>query len=279
MSANFADSVQRASGHIARAQTLFRDSFVLDCHEYMVEALQLQVQAWSELESDGGSESESESESDAGLARLERAGYRRVDRLRAALRATEAPANGAATDFDWIWAEVERLTRFSARHALTPRARKRRRILRIALAAGAVLLALFVAARLWGRPRVRASGIHSEPYAAANVNDGLEATEWLLPDGVAGSVDVLFPRARTVQRVHLLNAHNTFHADRAARAVRVTAFSKQGPVASKEGAFEAFSEARSELVLPLEARGVTRIRVEVLTYFKSGGGLAEVEVE
>jgi hypothetical protein len=215
---------------------------------------------------------------------LERSGYRRVDRLRAAARAVEqststALAPASSTDFDWIWAEVERLTRFSARRALTPRARKLRRWRRSSLSLALLVLLLLIGYRLWGRPRAEASAIHSEPHAAKNAIDGLEATEWLLPDGTSGWVDVLLPTTRTVHGVRLLNAHNVFYADRGARDVRVTAFTERGPAASVDGAFAAFSETRSALDLPLEARDVTRIRVEVLSYFKSGGGLAEIEIK
>jgi hypothetical protein len=106
----------------------------------------------------------------------------------------------------------------------------------------------------------------------------LEATEWLLPDATPGWVDVMFHSARAVHRITLVNSHNVFYLDRAAQAVRVTAFTERGKAASVEGSFPELTAERSAIELPLEAQGVTRIRVDVLSYFKLGGGLAEIEV-
>jgi hypothetical protein len=285
VNATFAHAVARAQLCIDRGLSLFRDGFLPECHEYMVKALRLQLGAWGSAERNADSgQSEPQAAQEQALLVLERAGYRRVDRLRAAVRADELTssdtlAHTPSADFDWIWAEVERLTRFSAGHALTPRARKLRRIRRSSLAGALVILVLLIGCRLWGRPRAEASAIHSEPHSAENAVDGLEATEWLLPDGTPGWVDVVLPAARTVHSVRLINAHNMFSADRATRAVHVTAFTERGPSASVDGSFAAFSQTRSVLDLPLEARDVARIRVEILSYFKLGGGLAEIEIK
>jgi len=285
VNATFAHSVARAQLCIDRGLSLFRDGFLPECHEYIVKALRLQLDAWGSVESTAESgQGEPQAAREQALLVLERAGYRRIDRLRAALLADEPTSSNTlaptpSADFDWIWAEVERLTRFSADHALTPRARKLRRFRRSLLSGALVILVLLIGCRLWGRPRAEASAIHSEPHSAKNAVDGLEATEWLLPDSTPGWIDVTLPAARTVHSIRLINARNVFYADRATRAVHVTAFTERGPAASVDGAFAAFSETRSVLDLPLEAREVARIRVEILSYFKSGGGLAEIEIE
>ncbi|HEY3253105.1 MAG TPA: hypothetical protein VGJ91_04120 [Polyangiaceae bacterium] len=284
MNATFVGSVERAQRCIERGLTLFRDGFLVECHDAMVEALRLQLGAWSGVAESAPSEpAAAHAVHEQAWSALERSGYRRIDRLRAAAQAAElgsaSPlARAASTDFDWIWAEVERLTRFSARHALTPRARSLRRFRRGSFSLASVALVLLTCYLLWGRSRAQASAIHSDAFAVKNVVDGLEATEWLLPDGTLGWVDVIPPRARTVHGIRLFNAHNTFYADRATRAVHVTAFTERGPGPSVDGAFAAFSESRSVLDLPLEASDVTRIRVEIVSYFKSGGGLAEIEI-
>jgi hypothetical protein len=284
VNATFALSVRHAQVCIERGLCLFRDGFLSECHDYMVKALRLQLGAWGDLEN--GTESidrESPAIRDQALVALERSGYRGIARLRAAAAAGEAAppaalADTSSPDFDWLWFEVERLTRFSARHALTPRERKRRRVRRSLLLAALVVLVVLICYRLWGRPRALASAIYSDNYAAKNAVDGLEATEWLLPDASLGWVDIVLPVARRVHGIRLVNARNNYHADRAAGAVHVTAFNERGRAASVDGAFAAFSETRSTLDLPLEARDVTRIRVEILSYFKSGGGLAEIEI-
>ncbi|MET0795577.1 MAG: hypothetical protein ABW061_28925 [Polyangiaceae bacterium] len=256
----------------------------------MVKALRLQLQAWGSRETAAAARAETSEEPESGATReqaflaLERANYQKLERLRAALAALDVPASATvapsiSAEADWIWAEVERLTQVSARHSLSARARTWLRWRRVIVLGSLPLFVLLISFRLWGRPRVQASAVYAADFPAANAIDGLEATEWLLPDDTAGSIDVMFPHARTVHRVRLLNAHNRSSADRAARAVRVTAFSNSGPSVSAKGAFKHFSEERSVLELEIEAENVTRVRVQVLSHFASGGGLAEIEVE
>jgi hypothetical protein len=282
MSATFADSVKRAQRSIDSARALFREGLVPECHDYMASALRVLLEAWGGLAPAVEHASfEPARAQEQALAELERAGYRHTDRLRAAVATTAEPSSSAALlppNVDWIWAEVERLARFSTRRAMMPRARKLARWRRGVVSALVLAFALLLAIRLWGRPHARASGVFSEVHPAAKAIDGLEATEWLLPDATAGWLDVLFPSARSVHSVRLLNAHNVFYVDRGAKAVRVTAFTAQGKAVSVEGSFARLTEERSVLDLPLEAKGVTRVRVEILTYFRVGGGLAEIEV-
>jgi hypothetical protein len=281
MTATFADSVQRARRAIDCASALFREGLVPECHEYMVSALNLLLEGWASVAPAPESAELEPAGAERALTALERAGYRQAARLRAAVTSTAAPASLAAAprcDVEWIWAEVERLASFSARRAMTPHARKVARR-RVALASSLVLLlAVLLCLRLWGRSRVSASSEFSAAHPASNAVDGLEATEWLLPDATTGWIDVMFPTARSVHRVLLVNSHNLFYADRAAQAVRVTAFAGPSKAASVDGSFTRLTQDRSVLELPLEAKGVTRVRVELLSYFKAGGGLAEVDV-
>jgi len=282
---SFAHSIERSRGYFDCARSLFRDGFLLECHSYMIKALQTQLDAWGELSLDSLSATAEESATLKPWQRtLASAGYSRIDRLSAALLVgTQLPpavlARPLSADFDWIWAEVERLTSFSAKRALSTRARKLRRWRRTASVAVVALLVALVAVRLWSRPRVQASGVYSRDYSAEHVLDGSGATEWLLPDGTVGWVELILPSARAIRRVQISNAHSTLYLDRGARAVRVTAFAGLNSVASAEGAFERISEQRSVLDLPLKAERVTRVRVEILSYFEKGGGLADVELE
>ena len=128
------------------------------------------------------------------------------------------------------------------------------------------------------RPKVVASVSYDGPFPPEHAVDLLEATEWLLPDNTTGWLDLIFKAPRTVRSVTLVNCHNGAFADRSTEKVRVTAFSNDRAVATVDGAFAAPSGERSDLKLPLSAKDVTRVHVEVLSVFRRGGGFAEVEV-
>jgi hypothetical protein len=261
----------------------------------MANALAILMGAWASH--DGEEETSTTGKPDApadhAIAALERAGYPGVDGLRAALVARPTPADGTdpsaqkGTDdalvarqphWDVIWAEIERLYYFSVRR-LDPRVRRQQMRARVGLAAGLALVFMAVFLwRLWGRPVASASAVYSIHHPAANAIDGLMATEWLLPNATTGWLQINFSSPRTIHSVRLMNAHNIHFQDRASEKVRVIAYRGHQPVASAEGRFAAIVAGPSPLNLILRADSVTHIRIDVLSFFKSGGGLAEVEV-
>jgi len=267
MSSALHDANQRAARAVEGARALFREGVLAEANAFMAQALHALLPAWAE--------SEAQATPEAAYVALERARYPHTPRLRAAVLAVHGEHR--PIDFEWTWAEVERLLLFSVRAAQSPRARKLRRMRWLAASAVALVLVLVVAFRLWGRPRVEASAVLWDQSPASNVIDGVEATEWLLPDSTAGWVTLNFPRARSVHRVRVANSHNVYYVDRGARQVRVTAFGERGKLASVEGEFPKLTQDRSVLDLRLEAAGATGIRIEVLSYFGRGGGLAEIE--
>ena len=190
-----------------------------------------------------------------------------------------ASGGSARPELDWIWDEVERLCRFTLRRLTPQQTWRRRRLYAGAAAAALIIVAVLVAVNLWGGPSVTASGSYPfEPHPPSYAVDGMAASEWLLPDGAPGWLEIAFRSPRQVHSVRLLNSHNRYYMDRASERVRVTAFSGEWPVATAEGRFDRINIERSALDLPLEAEKVTRLRVEILSYFKAGGGLAEIEV-
>jgi len=249
----------------------------------MLSALSALIDAWSPV-SNGESEAEPAARTEQALLALEQARYRHLDRLRAALAEAQKSTPGdtaktrAANDAEWLWTEIERLNQFTVQH-FTPAAMRKRARIKLGIALGVVLLlGVVFLVRLWGRPHAHASGVISDEHLAAHALDGLEGTEWLLPEASTGWIDVLPPRPRTLHGVRLINAHNEYFLDRASQKVRVTAYAETGPVGSIEGAFPSFSQDTSILDLPLEAKQVVRVRIEVLSFFKRGGGFAEVEL-
>ncbi|HYQ00893.1 MAG TPA: hypothetical protein VER96_19625 [Polyangiaceae bacterium] len=282
MNASGSEALGQAQRAIVSARSLFREGLVPECHEYMLKAQDALIQAWLPETSDG---SEPLSHTEQALKALEQARYRHPDRLRAALTAAQKSAAGDASgpvnlgrDPEPVWDELERLNRFSVRHFRSAAERKQLRI-KLGIAGGLVLLACFAFfMRLWGRPYAHASAVISDQHLASLALDGLDATEWLLPDNTPGWIDIIPPKPRTLQSVRLVNAHNEYWLDRATHKVRVTAYSETGPVGEIEGAFAKFSQDRSVLDLPLKASNVIRVRVEVLSHFKRGGGFAEIEL-
>jgi hypothetical protein len=273
VSGDAAAALDEARGALAAAQALWREGLVSEADTYMTGALRATLRAWASA-TPAAEPVESAEGADATLASLERAGYRDADRLRAVL----AGSGGAKADVDRAWAEVERLFQFVSRRLTPPRARRRAR-LRAGVTAGALaLIVVVVAVRIWTRPLVRASGLFAPETPAAYAVDGIESTEWLLPDRAPGWLEITFRWPRRVSGVRLLNSHNRHYLDRGAQRVRVTAFSNAGAVASAEGSFRPVTPDRSALDLPLAAQGVTHVRVEILSFFGRGGGLAEVEI-
>ena len=175
-----------------------------------------------------------------------------------------------------------------------PAALARRRRLRAAAALGVAvvlgLFALFVALRPPASIDVRASAYRTadvvETWPPENVADRDEMTQWQLPAGVGGWIELRFA-ARPVRAVRLLNGHDLQANDRnrrdrrrfgyAARDVVVSAFSGPREVARVEQTLPQVRDfARVEI--PIDVPVADRIRVDVLSYYGEGGGLAEVEV-
>jgi len=121
--------------------------------------------------------------------------------------------------------------------------------------------------------------ITSPGFPPARAVDGDATTEWILPLGFPGWIDVHFERPRALRAVRLLNAHNRSHNDLAAHDYRVEAFAGGRLVGGAQGAFSGINPAGSWARHPIAARGVTRVRVWVDTFHGAAGGLGEIEFE
>jgi hypothetical protein len=283
---NAKQAMAQAQLAIESGRALFRDGILMECHAYLALALRSLLDAWATNDGPQGDDASTADERrEQALQALERAKYRHIVRLTAAYRAVadEAPraAHSAALgerDFDWIWPEVDRLQRFTVRH-FAPAETRRRAYIRLAFVlVPIVLVASMVFGLKCGRPEVVASLTYDGPFPAEQAVDGLEATEWLLPDGTPGWIDVNFKKPRSVSRVTLVNCHNGPFVDRSSGKVRVIAFSNNKVVATAEGAFDKISGEHAALDLPLAGKDITRVRAEVLSHLGRGGGFAEVEV-
>jgi hypothetical protein len=279
------EAIGRARRAMAAGLALWREGLMAESHRYMAEALHLALRPWGTVAPAGDTPAadpsvRAASDGEPALAALARAGYAGVDRLQTALAAPAPTLDDARPpELEWIWDEIERLCRFTLRR-LTPQRTRRQRLLYGGSALAAlIVVALFLAIKSLSAPTVTASASYPlDPHPPDYAVDGMAATEWLLPDGQPGWLQIAFHSPRRVRSVRLLNSHNRYFMDRAAERVRVTAFSGEWPVATAEGRFDRINIERSALDLPLEAEKVTHLRVEILSYFRTGGGLAEVEV-
>lgn len=126
---------------------------------------------------------------------------------------------------------------------------------------------------------VTASAHHPDPpgFTAARALDGDAYTEWLLPLGQTGWLDVTFPRPRTLSSVRILNAHNRGSNDMATSAFRVELYAGPRSVGSFAGAFPTLDPQPIWHSVEVAARGVTRVRFWIDGFHGAGGGLAEVD--
>jgi len=151
---------------------------------------------------------------------------------------------------------------------------------RLALAAAAAVL-IAVSFGLWARnaPLLRASGVYSGDFPASQATDGLSRTEWLLPEKQPGWLELSYRRPRTLRTVLLRNSENSYFHDRATKSFRIRAFSRGRLVASAKGELPPIEANRGWLNVPLVARDVTELRIDVDSFYGLGGGLAEVDVQ
>lgn len=157
------------------------------------------------------------------------------------------------------------------------------RQVRVGFLAAIVLASAVVGlrARLGARPAAVASAFLSTTpgFPPGKAVDGDPVTEWILPLGAAGWIDVHLDRPRAIRAVRLLNAHNRTHNDLATRDYRVEVFAGGRLVGAAQGMFSGISPTGAWASHPIAARDVTRVRVWVDTFHGAAGGLGEVEVQ
>mgnify|MGYP001567788020 CR=1 FL=1 len=122
-----------------------------------------------------------------------------------------------------------------------------------------------------------ASAIYSPEFPASNVIDGQPESEWCLPDGQEGWVEVRIEPPERVDTFRLLNSHNRQYNDRATERYRVDFFVDGAVARTVESSFEEFQVRPEWAEHTIGVDGVERIRVEVLSHHRVGGGLAEME--
>jgi hypothetical protein len=152
------------------------------------------------------------------------------------------------------------------------------RMRRSALAFGAIAL---VTGAYFSQSRVvkltpRASSYFSTAYLPTNATDGYSASNWLLPDGIPGWLEVTFDRRR-VREIELLNVQGMSHYG--AESVTVELYAGPRKVRAFDLSLRGSLGSAKPVIAPLGAgEPLDRIRIHVRTFHDIGGGLAEVRV-
>lgn len=138
------------------------------------------------------------------------------------------------------------------------------------VAAGAMLL-----------PRalnVRASSRYAPEFEATNVVDTSLSSEWLLPDGQPGWIEVGFRSARPIRTIRIVNCINRHYRDRATRAFRLDVFRGDVRINSFKGEFPPVGGERN-LSFDVTAQSADRLLIHVDSWHGLGAGIAEIQID
>lgn len=149
----------------------------------------------------------------------------------------------------------------------------------VALLLIASLVGLFFLLRTPTGIEARASARFGPEFPPEHAVDDDESSEWLLPDRTPGWVEAAISPPTRVERVRLLNSHNRHYNDRATREYTVELFSGDRVVQTIEGRWDELVSRPEWTDHPAGHDGVDRIRFTVRSWFRNGGGLAELRWE
>jgi hypothetical protein len=165
----------------------------------------------------------------------------------------------------------------------TPREQRERVIWRwLGRAAVLILVAagLFAAVKAHVEPHATASGSWDTGHLPERVLDGDESTEWLLPDGVPGWLDIELPITRAVRRVRILNGRNQGSPPRAVQEYELRVEYTDGTRVDLPGRFPIFTMTPTWAEFTIDpTKRVRRVRIEVKSIHGSSGSIAEVRLE
>ncbi len=122
-----------------------------------------------------------------------------------------------------------------------------------------------------------ASGQWSAEFTPDRAVDGDEATEWLLPDRQSGWVDLRISPPEHVGTLRLKNSHNRHYNDRATHEYEIQVFSNGRVVKTIQGSWQGIAPRPEWTEHEVGADAVERIRINVRSWHRNGGGLAEID--
>ncbi|MBL8716533.1 MAG: discoidin domain-containing protein [Myxococcales bacterium] len=118
-------------------------------------------------------------------------------------------------------------------------------------------------------------------FAPANVTDGVDSTEWLLPDATPGWLEVAPSKPRPFTRIKILNGKNSGNPDRGVLEADIEVWSGGRPIKTiptNLGPFSLKPDWRS-IDLGVGKTPVEKVRIVVKTWAGQGGAIAEVVLE
>jgi hypothetical protein len=142
-----------------------------------------------------------------------------------------------------------------------------------------VAAGLFTFVSIWTAVDVRPSASFSEDlHGPKNLVDGKTKTEWLLPNGVSGWVDVSF-RPRKLNKIAVMNAHNLPYSDRGTQDFRIELYRDKKQVFTSKQKFPKFDEKEVWITVPVPGIEADTIKLVIESHHKHGGGFAELHWE
>ena len=158
------------------------------------------------------------------------------------------------------------------------RARLRRRLLTFAVTL-ATIAGIVLVIRALRRIMAEASALYGPNYEAARVLDGNKDTEWLLPDGQLGWIDLRLGPPRKVKALRLVNAHNWHYHDRGTKEFNIEVWSRGKMIKLIDGAFGEPSADSPWVTFDISSEvPVDRIRIGIKSFYLGGAGLGEVSI-
>jgi hypothetical protein len=180
-------------------------------------------------------------------------------------------------------AAFRKLTAVATPLAWSARERLEARVLRIG--AVALVVVACIGLGVWkirqaARPRVSASAFWDVSFQPERAADGDEASEWLLPDGAQGWIELEWPKAKRSKGLRLLNGRNANDPPRAIHELHVDATLADGTARGFDASFDTYSVTpvwkRVDFGGSLE---VKRVRITVKSWHGRGASLAEVVLD
>jgi len=126
---------------------------------------------------------------------------------------------------------------------------------------------------------VYASNYYSDDHAARFATDGIPATEWLLPDGALGYIELSFGSKRIVNGVTVTNGHNLNYMDRALKKARISLFDGDKVIERHDIELPGIDPEHKPRRIKLKGYRASRVRLEVLEFDGTGAALAELVVD